>query len=51
MQKVKARVSAEAKVELVVTIKKWESGEVDLDEVLMVLAVGDVKEIEVIEEI
>lgn len=51
MKRLKAKVSATASVELIVTLRKYENGDIELDEVLEVLEVDDIDDIEVITEI
>lgn len=50
MTVVKAKVKALATVELMVTIKKFDDGDIELREVLEVLQVDDIEDIEVISE-
>ncbi len=50
MFKVKAKVTATATVDLIVTLKKWESGEIELDEIHEILEIDDVDDVEVITE-
>ena len=50
MDKVKAKVSATASVELIVMLKRNSYNEIDLEEVLEVLDVDDIDDIEIISE-
>lgn len=47
MGRVKAKVTATASVELIVTLRKYGNGEFELDEVLEVLEVDDLDDIEI----
>lgn len=47
MERVKAKVSATASVELVAIIKKYNNGQIELDEILDILEVDDIDDIEV----
>ena len=47
MEKVKAKVTATASLELIAIIKKYNNGQIELDEVLDILEVEDIDDIEV----
>ena len=47
MEKIKAKISANASVELIVSLKKYSNGDIELDEVLEVLEVDDIDDIEI----
>jgi hypothetical protein len=47
VEKVKAKISATASVELIVTLRKYSNGDIELDEVLEVLEVDDIDDIEI----
>lgn len=47
MERIKAKVTATASVELIVTLKKYSSGDIELDEVLEILEVDDIDDIEI----
>lgn len=47
MEKVKAKVVATATVELIVTLKKYNDGDIELDEVLEILEIDDIEDIEI----
>ncbi len=47
MERVKAKIAATASVELIVIIRKYNDGQIELDEVLEVLEVEDIDDIEV----
>lgn len=48
--KIKAKVSATASVELIVTLRKYSNGNIELDEILDILELDDVDDIEIISE-
>ncbi|MFJ8246936.1 hypothetical protein [Peribacillus asahii] len=47
MERVKVKITATATVELIATIRKYNDGYIELDEVLEVLEVEDIDDIEV----
>lgn len=47
MERVKAKIAATASVELVVIIKKYNNGQIELDEVLEILDLENIDDIEV----
>lgn len=51
MRKFKAKISANSSVELIATLKEFQDGSIELDEVLEVLDLDDIDDIEVISEI
>lgn len=50
MEKIKAKVSATASVELIVTLRKYNNGDIELDEILEILELDDVDNIEIFSE-
>lgn len=50
MEKMKAKVSATASVELIVRLKKYDNEQIELDEVLEILEIDDIDDIEVLSE-
>lgn len=51
MEKIKAKITANATVELIANLKKYNDGYVELDEVLEILEVDDIDDIEIKTEI
>jgi hypothetical protein len=47
MERIKAKVTANATVELIAILKKYNDGYVELDEVLEILDVDDIDDIEI----
>lgn len=47
MERIKAKITANATVELIATLKKYNDGYVELDEVLEILEVDDIDDIEI----
>lgn len=47
MEKVKAKITATASVELIVWLKKYSNGDIELDEILDVTEIDDIDDIEV----
>lgn len=50
MEKIKAKVSATASVELIATLRKYNNGDIELDEILEILELDDVDNIEIFSE-
>lgn len=50
MEKIKAKISATATVELIVTLRKYNNGDIELDEILEILELDDVDNIEILSE-